>query len=601
MIVTATVEKIVRDAVSSLGLTVGPEPVVGQPTRPEFGDFTCTVAMALARSERRKPRELAEAIAAAIRAQDPDDIEKLEIAGAGFINITLSDAFWQARLRDLLAEGPRFGRSDVGGGTKVLLEYVSANPTGPLHIGHARGAAVADTIANLLDWSGHAVAREFYINDVGAQMQNLGRSVWYRYAETLGHGPFPPHATEPTAAALGREPNEADRRAYARFGGLYFGDYVKELGAAFAAQEGERFMAGAALEAGVLEPTPEAIAAARDFGAPILREEQQRTLEQYGVRFDRWYSEKSMHDAGMIQQTLDDLRAHGQLVDRDGAVWFATTNFGDEKDRVVVKSDGAPTYFIADIAYHRDKLLRGFDRLINAWGADHHGHVPKMRWALAALGYDPARLDVVLIQMVRLLRGGQEVKMSKRSGSFVTLQEVIDEVGQDAARYLMLIRASDSHFDFDLDLARKATNDNPVFYVQYGHARACSILAKARAEAPEAAALADAGKADLSALSAPAERDLLRRLAWFPDDVALAARRLEPHRLTTVVQELVRAFHAYYSAKDDSGAPAHKVVSPDTRLTAARLVLTEGVRTVLANGLAIAGVSAPQRMDSTPP
>lgn len=565
------------------------------PAKPEFGDFAFA-AMPLAKPLKKKPLEIAEAIAAALRAKASDVVARVEVAPPGYVNMTLSDAFWADRLREILAARARFGRSDAGAGTKVLLEYVSANPTGPLHVGHARNAAVADTVANLMDAAGYAVHREFYVNDIGVQMSNLGRSVWYRYAELAGKASFPSKVPEASKEALGREPTKEERRAWERFGGLYFGEYVKDLAAAWRQREGEKWLEGAVVDEGVLEPSRAAVDAAREFAKPILMEEQKKTLEAYGVRFDRWVSEKSLHDANLVDAAIEDLRHRGEIFEKDGATWFASKKFGDDKDRVVIKSDGTKTYFAPDIAYHREKLLRGYQVMINAWGADHHGYIPRMRAALAALGFDPKSFHVILIQLVRLMRNGEEVKMSKRSGSYVTLQEVIDEVGADAARYLMLIRSPESHLDFDLDLAKKQTNDNPVFYVQYGHARLCSVFAKARAEAPDA----DPGRADFAALTTPMEREMIRRLARFPEEVADAAAKREPHRLTTYLQDVVRAFHSYYSAKDPSGAPMHKIVSGDARLTAARLALADAIRIVLANGLALCGVSAPEKMEAPP-
>jgi arginyl-tRNA synthetase len=391
---------------------------------------------------------------------------------------------------------------------------------------------------------------------------------------------------------------------------------VRELAAGLRARDGEKWLADATLEAGMLEPAAAAVAAARDYAHPILMEEQRQTLLRYGVEFDQWFSEKRLHDEKLVDVAIADLDKRGALykshkdesigeeerakrkpVAEDPtkiALWFRATSYGDERDRVLEKADGSRTYLSADIAYHREKLQRGFKVLIDAWGADHHGQVPSMRAALSALGFDPNAFHVVLIQMVRLMKDGQEVKMSKRSGSFVTLQEVIDEVGPDAARYLMLLRSPDSPLDFDLDLARQQSNDNPVFYVQYGHARVCAVFAKARQEAPEA----DPAGADLSLLTSPFEREMMKRLARFPDEVADAAAKREPHRMTIYLTELVRTFHAYYSARDVNGAPAHKIVGADPGLTAARLALADAMRTVLANGLELCGVSAPERMDS---
>ncbi len=587
--VSSEVERLVRAAVARVAPGVDADPALGPPKRPEWGDYATPVAMSLAKPLRRRPTEIAAEIAARLASGDGRELfAKVEVASPGYLNLTLADAFWHRRLRAVLEERERFGRSVAERRRKVLLEYVSANPTGPLHVGHARNAAVADTVANLLDASGHEVWREFYVNDVGVQMDNLGRSVWYRYRERAGRGAFP--AAPPGVEALGRAPTPAEADAIERFGGLYRGDYVRDLAEAFARAVGERWLD--ATEDDGTVPTREAFAAARDFAYPLLLEEQRRILERYGVRFDRYFREREIHDSGLLEKGIEDLRSRGHLYERDGALWFRSTTFGDDKDRVVRKSDGSWTYFAPDLAYHREKLRRGYDLLIDAWGADHHGYIPRMRAVLAALGLDPGSFHVVLIQMVRLLKDGAEVKMSKRSGSFVTLAEIVDEVGPDAARFLMLTRSPDSPLDFDLDLAKRQSNDNPVFYVQYGHARVCSVFARASEAAPGI----DPRAADLSRLVAPMERELVKTVSRFPDEVADAASRHEPHRLAAYLQELVRAFHAYYSKKDPSGAPEHRIVSEDRGLTAARLALAAGVRTVLANGLSLCGVGAPTQM-----
>lgn len=655
--IASDVERLVNEAVAKVAPGETVDLALGPPKNPEFGDFTTPVALVLQkrlkdRGEKANTVDIGKKIAELLRANPL--FSKIDVAGPGHLNLTLSDAFWIRQLADLLAKRERFGTSEVGGGAKVLVEYVSANPTGPLHVGHARNAAVADTTANLLAASGHSVSREFYVNDLGAQMNNLGRSVWFRYAESLGKATFPapiepelravlaPAVETAAGAALKLDlpsieiefkndkpdPGEAEalsraakslegsatwftkvavrgrkltaelgaqaRRRWDRFGGLYYGEYVKELAAAFRAAEGEKHLAGSTVEDGIPEPSADAVSTARDFAHPIILEEQKKTLAAYGVRFDRFFSERSLHEGKLVDRAVEDLRSRGELFDADGALWFGSKKHGDDKDRVLRKSDGSWTYFAPDIAYHRDKLQRGFQWLVNAWGADHHGYIPRMRAALEALGFDAKeRFHVILIQMVRLMRGGQEVKMSKRSGSFVTLQEVIDEVGPDAARYLMLIRSSDSSYDFDLDLAKQKSNDNPVFYVQYGHARVCSVFAKNLANVKPAS-----DEAGLAPLSAPMERDLIKRLARFPEEVAGAAARREPHRLPAYLADLVRAFHGYYSKKSDAGEPEHRIVSDDVKLTAARLALADAVRTVLANGLKLCGVSAPERMDA---
>jgi arginyl-tRNA synthetase len=505
------------------------------------------LALTLAKSLKQKPRAVAERLVATL--QLPQGlVRKIEIAGPGFINFFLAEAQLASVLETVLAAGATYGRGQGGRGTKVNVEFVSANPTGPLHVGHGRGAALGDGIASLLEWTGHVVTREFYVNDAGTQIDRLARSLWARVQQAVGR------------------PAEIPE-------GGYHGDYLVELAAAILAREGPRF---ADL------PEEEGLRRCRVIGVESQRAEQDADLREFGVKFDVISFESSLYRDGLLEQTLEDLAARGYTYEQDGALWLRTTAFGDDKDRVLRKSDGTYTYLLPDIAYHRQKHERGFVRAIDVLGADHHGYIGRMLAAMQALGYPKDFYQVVLVQLVRVMRGGEEVRFSKRSGEFVTLRDLFQETGVDAARYFFLMRRGDAQFVFDVDLAKSQTDENPVFYVQMAHARMSGIF---RVAAREPSSVEAAG-VDLSVLVEPEEADLLKEVAAFPGVVARAAEALEPHRVTGYLEGLARLAHAWYHKYRVLGEPQE----------AARLVLAAAVRQVLANGLHLLGISAPDRM-----
>ncbi len=514
---------------------------------PAHGDLATNLALVLAKSLNKKPRVVAEALVKAL--QLPQGlVERVEIAGPGFINFFLKRDQRAAVLQVVLEAGAKYGRSEVGRGRKVNVEFVSANPTGPLHVGHGRGAALGDGIAALLEWTGHAVSREFYVNDAGAQIDKLARSLWARVQQAVGR------------------PGEIPE-------GGYHGEYLTELAQAILTREGRAF---ADLPAG------EGVRRCRAIGVESQRVEQDRDLAEFGVRFDVAFFESSLYEHHLIERTLQDLSTRGLTYEQNGALWLRTTDFGDDKDRVLRKSDGSYTYLVPDIAYHRHKHERGFERAIDVWGADHHGYVSRMRAAMQALGYPPSFFHTEIVQLVRVIRGGEEVRFSKRSGEFVTLRELFEDTGVDAARYFFMMRRGDSQFVFDVDLAKSQTDENPVFYVQMAHARMSGIF-RVAARAPESVQPVGV---DLGGLVEPEETDLLKELAAFPDIVERAAETLEPHRVTGYLDGLARLAHAWYHKYRVLGEPEE----------AARLVLAAAVRQVLANGLHLLGISAPDRM-----
>jgi arginyl-tRNA synthetase len=512
------------------------------------GDYATNVALQLAKTLRQNPRELAAKLVAAL---EPSPwVERAEVAGAGFVNVFLSGAARRAVVPRVLAEGDRYGRVQAASADRVIVEFVSANPTGPLHVGHGRGAAVGDALARLMEWQGYAVHREFYYNDAGAQIANLVLSVQARLRELRG--------------AEARFPDEG-----------YQGEYIREIARDYAlAHPGDAEGADR-----------EAIGA---FAVAALRREQDEDLAAFGVRFDAYYLESSLYADGLVDATIRALVAAGRTYEKDEALWLRTTEYGDDKDRVMRKSDGSYTYFVPDIAYHATKWRRGFKRAITELGADHGGSLSRVRAGLQALGLGipPGYPDYVLHQMVLVMRGGDEVKLSKRAGTGVTLRDLIDEAGRDAVRFFFLLRKSDSQLTFDLDLARSQTEENPVYYVQYAHARVCSVLEKAGI--PLAGAAAGLRDADLAPLASPYENALLRRLADFPDELALAARELAPHRVTFFLKELAAEFHSYYNAE--------QFLVDDPVLRRARLALVVATGQVVRSGLAVLGVSAPEKM-----
>jgi arginyl-tRNA synthetase len=516
------------------------------------GDYASNAAMVLASRARTKlpPRRIAEFITENI-SDSEDFLERVEVAGPGFMNFFIKENVWATFLEDVDKLGDRYGASEYGRGEKTHIEFVSANPTGPLHIGHARGAVVGDVITNILAASGFAVFREYYINDAGNQMNNLGKSVLFRYLNLLGEDiEFPE--------------------------GCYQGDYIKDLAREIIDKEGNIYRA---------KNKEEVLRIFTDYAANAILNEIKEDLKSFGVVFDNYFSERNLYEDDQVGKLLTELEEK-QFVYRDeGTIWFKTTDFGDEKDRVVVRKNGEPTYFAADISYHQNKYLRGFDTLIDIWGADHHGYIPRMVACVEALGHKKDSLKIVLVQLVNLLRDGKPVPMSTRAGEFVTLKEVVDEVGKDAARYNFLMRRSDSHLDFDLELAKRQSNENPVYYVQYAHARICSILRNADEQDQE---IPRYDEVDLRNLKLPEEVNLIKAVTRFPEVIEGAALALEPHRLTFYLNDLAALFHSYYNK--------YRVLSDDEGLSRARLFLIKSILTVLKNALRLLGVSAPERM-----
>ncbi len=563
---------------------------VDPPRDPKHGDFAVNAAMVLARAAGKPPRELAQGIVEAVRAVDADgEISALEIAGPGFINVRLAPDVWFRALERPMAEGKDYGRTAVGKGKKVIVEYVSANPTGPMHVGHGRGAVVGDGAQSLLRWAGFDVTREYYVNDYGAQVQALARSVHLRYQELFGRAVTMPPKSYP-------------------------GDYVKDIAAALKAELGGQYLDA---------PEAEWLALFRDRAVAHVLGLIREDLAAINIQFDRWSSEKALYESGTVDRFLryleeKDLVYVGKLPPpksrkgqpapqpapedpfdvgvsaSDDLTLFRSSRFGDEVDRPVKKADGTPTYFCADIAYHWDKRQRA-DILVDVLGADHGGYIPRLRASMQALGLPPDDLHVLVIQMVNLLRSGEAFKMSKRAGTLVNLREVVDDVGRDATRFIFLTRRADAPLDFDVELAKKQTLDNPVFYVQYGHARLSSIFARA---AGEGVKLPDFDLAAVRTLTAPAEQDLIRRIVAFPEMLAGAALAYEPHRVAFYLQETIAAFHSYYTLGKKT--PELRVIGPDPLRTAGRLYLCRALQQVLANGLAVLGVSAPERMEAPP-
>jgi len=523
------------------------EVALERPRDPTHGDLATNLALALAKTLGQKPRAIAERLVANLELPS-GLVSKTEIAGPGFINFFLADDEVVGVLPAIIAAGKDYGRSDVGKQQKVNVEFVSANPTGPLHVGHGRGAALGDGIAALLEWTGWRVTREFYVNDAGAQIDKLAQSLWARVQQAAGR-----EATLPE--------------------GGYQGEYLTELAQQILKKEGKRF-------ADV--PEAEGIRRSREIGVRSQRTEQDADLAEFGVRFDVVTNESSIYDRGLIDATLAELATKGHTFNADGALWLRATALGDDKDRVLRKSDGTFTYLVPDIAYHRDKHERGFVKAIDVWGADHHGYIPRMRAALQALGYPQDFLHVEIVQLVRVTRGGEEIRFSKRSGDYVSLRDLFEETGVDAARYFFLMKLGRSQFVFDVDLAKSQTDENPVFYVQMAHARMSGIF-RVAARGPESVTVAGV---DLSMLTQPEELELIKEIAEFPDVVRRAAAAYEPHRITGYLEGLARIAHAWYHKYRVLGEPEE----------AARLVLARAVRQVLANGLTLLGIRAPERM-----
>ncbi len=519
------------------------------PKNSRFGDFSTNAALVLASVAKKNPREVAKDLVSLLESDKELVFDKIEIAGPGFVNFFLKEKVVISKLPDIVAASHNWGRADVGQGQKIMVEFVSANPTGFLHFGHGRNAVVGDVISRLLEFCGYKVTREFYINDAGRQVELLGESVYCRYRELYGYEcVFPEDG--------------------------YRGDYIKDI-----AQEVKDIYGESLLQ----KAFSDAVLICRDYAYNRLLEEIKRDLDRLGVRFDSWYSEKkNIYEANGFDKVRQKLEQKGLIEKRDGALWFLSTQLGDSQDWVLVKRDGTPTYFFSDIVYHDHKYSRGYNCLINVWGADHHSHFKRLKLAMKALGHDDSKLEVILIQFVRLVRGGVEISMSKREGSFVTLREVMDEVGKDVTRFFLLMRSSDSHLDFDLELAKAQSSENPVYYVQYAYARICSIFRKADSEDLRPSA------ENLDLLTLKEEVAITKKLLEFKEIILNSALTRAPHKLTYYLQELASDFHIYYNR--------NKVVGDDRDLSSARLYLLKCVAITIRNGLSLLGISAPERM-----
>lgn len=540
----------------------------------QHGDYACNLALQLAKALKRPPRDIAARLVAALPASSC--LEKAEIAGAGFINLFLKRSFKQSVVNRILQTGADYGKNSLGRNKKVQVEFVSANPTGPLHVGHGRGAAFGASLANVLTAAGFSVTREYYVNDAGRQMDILALSTWLRYLELAGEtAAFPPNA--------------------------YQGDYVRDMARQILAAHGRRYVrpAGqvvasvpdAAVDAeahldGLIANAKRLLGGDYEYVHGHALNEQladcRDDLTEFGVVFDHWFSERALYDSGMVELAVKKLEERGHVYAQDGAKWFRSSHFGDEKDRVVQRDNGQYTYFASDIAYHLNKFERGFDLVIDVWGADHHGYIPRVKGALEALGLNKEQLTVTLVQFAVLYRNGQKVSMSTRAGEFVTLRELRHEVGNDAARFFYVLRKSDQHLDFDLDLAKSQSNENPVYYIQYAHARVCSVHEQWGGD------LDDLGSAGVTTLESDHELALLARLIEYPEAVEVAARDLAPHVIAFYLKDLAGEFHSYYNAT--------RVLVDEEPVRLARLALVTAVRQVLRNGLSLLGVSAPEKM-----
>ena len=547
---------IIHDALENarqageLELSLFPEIVVEKPKDEKMGDFSTNVAMTLARSERKNPKVIAESVARYLK-NGSNDLSQVEIAGPGFINLKMSNEFFLQRLRSAVKQGDDFGQTDVGQGTKVMIEFVSANPTGPLHVGHGRGAAVGDALGRILKKAGYDLSTEYYINDVGNQMNFLGRSTWLRYRELLGEViEFP-----------------ADH---------YRGEYIKDIANEIIEQKRDEFLN---------LPEEECIPFFRKYATDNILQGIQKDLAEFRVTFDNWFSEQSLYDDNSVEKAIEWLKGKGHIYEKDGAVWLKSSAFNDDKDRVLVKKTGEKTYFCSDIAYHQNKINRGFKKIINLMGADHHGYVPRMEAVLQAMGYDNKIFKILLIQFVSLLRAGEKISMSTRAGEFETLRDVVSEVGVDVARYYFLMRSSDTHLEFDLELAKKENSENPVFYIQYAHARICSIF---RTAGEKGVVWNRSNEVDLSLLVEEEEFGIIRAVLAFPEIVEKSARALEVHRISHYLLDMVSRFHGYYSR--------HRVISDDKALTLARLFLLDAIRITIRNGFELMGISSPEKM-----
>ncbi|WP_172257603.1 arginine--tRNA ligase [Saccharibacillus deserti] len=548
-----TVRTAVAQAIAKSGLVAEadiPDIALEVPKDKTHGDLSTNAAMQLTRLAKKNPRAIAEAILENLD-RESAGIERAEIAGPGFINFTLNKSYLYPVVGTIHAQGENYGRIEDGKGKRVQLEFVSANPTGSLHLGHARGAAVGDALCNVLDFAGYGVTREYYINDAGNQVMNLCVSIEARYLQELGQD--------------AQMPEDG-----------YYGEDIKGFAKELVELEGDRLLS---MSQG------ERMEYLRTYGLEKEMQKIRRDLDRFRVHFDVFFSETSLYENGQVLDALDELRSRDEVYELDGATWLRTTKYGDDKDRVLIKNDGTYTYLTPDIAYHRDKYARGFDKVMNIWGADHHGYIPRMKAAMQGLGNDPEKLIVLIAQMVSLFQGGEKVKMSKRTGKAVTMEELMDEVGVDPMRYFFTMRSMDSHLDFDMDLAVSTSNENPAFYVQYAHARICSIFRQAE---EKNVAVLPLEQVDLGKLTAEHEYDLLRKLGELPEEIRITAEGYAPHRLTRYVYEVAAMLHSYYKAE--------RFITEDDALTQARLALLGAVRTVIANVLRLIGVSAPDRM-----
>lgn len=533
-----------------LELVSAPEIVIEKPKDEKFGDFSTTISMMIAKSERKKPRDVADILCRYLQ-NGEDQVGSVDIAGPGFINLKMNPSFFLSRLVEIPEQGEHFGSSNIGQGKKVLLEFVSANPTGPLHVGHGRGAAVGDMLGRILKKAGYAVTTEYYINDVGNQMDTLGSSVLMRYRELLG---------------LKKEfPSD-----------FYQGEYIKSIAKEIVKKHDKKFFE---------EKDEQVLPFFRQYALGSILYGIQKDLTEFGVEFDVWFSEKSLYDNQLVDTAINWLRDKDYVYDKDGATWLKSSSFNDEKDRVIVKQSGEKTYFCSDIAYHKNKIDRGYELIVDLWGADHHGYVPRMTSVLQAMGINKDIFKVMLIQFVSLKRGGEKVSMSTRSGEFETLNDVINEVGIDATRFFFLMRSSDTHLDFDLELAKKESSENPVFYIQYAHARICSIF---RSAAEQGIDLLKPSDVDLLLLKNDDEFRIMKKILAFTEVVEKSARMQEVHLIAFYLQDLVGSFHGYYSR--------YRILSEDHALSLARLFLIDCLRITISNALSIMGVSAPERM-----
>lgn len=583
-LVQAAIEKTLAQlkAQGLLSFSELPSFTVDAPKNPEHGDYAVNVAMMLAKPERKKPRDIAQAIADNL-VDEAGAVASVEIAGPGFLNFRLSERVIQRTARDVLSRAEEWGRSSPSG-KKVLVEFISANPTGPLHLGHARGAYVGDAVARLLEAAGHDVTREFYLNDYGKQVETLGRSVHARYRQLFG---------EEVSLEKGEYP----------------ADYVIDIAKVLKEEDGERWLG---------KGEEEWMDRCVEVGIRENLKAIQRTLASLDIRFDVWASEKALHESGKVRAIVDEYVAAGKTYEAErargtedkvrhagskasqfagqqkGGTFLVTSEHGDEEDRVILRPDGSPVYLTADLAYHKEKFDRGFDRMIDVWGADHAGHVARIRGGMEALGLDATRLDFLLVQIVRLMRGGEEVRISKRSGELYELKELVDEVGADAVRFIFLMRSPTAQFDFDLELAQQQSSQNPVFYVQYGHARTVNVMKKAEEKGVAFAGEGALTDAQLAELTLPEERAMLKKIAAFPEVVQGAAEALEPHRVLYYCQDLIADFHGYFTKYRHSA----RIVSDDAAKTQGRLALVAALRRTLKNALGILGIEAPEYMQS---